>query len=522
MRQPLRAKGILRGQNTTVASLPAPLGGWNSRDGLAEMPPTDAVALDNWMPKTAFVEIRGGYTSHATGMTGTGQTLAPYNTMTGTYQLFCTTASGVFNVTSAGAVGASVAARTNGKHQQAIFGDGTNNYLILVNGVDQPLYYDGTTWTAVGTTGPLSLSGIPSTNEIIGVNVFKGRLFFIQRNSLSFWYATAGSASGLLNEFDLSSECKRGGYLVAMGTQSRDGGAGQDDAAVFLTSEGEVIVYEGTNPSSASSWSKVGSFFVGRPLGRRCVTQFGGDLVIVTENGTYPLSAALLESSIDYKAALSFKIETAFTAAARSYGANFGWEATIFPAQSAMIVNIPIAEGSEHEQYVMNTITKAWCRFTDWNAETFTVVNGTLYFASGTTVVKAWTGMSDGGANIEAYGKQAFNYFGARGAVKKVKLFRPTLIANGSNLTFSSDVDVDLADSELPAPAPYTAAAGAVWDSSLWDVGLWAAGLEVIKQWRTTGAWDGYCVAGKLKVVTNSLTIQWTASDFAYERGGIL
>ncbi len=521
MRQPLRRKGLQQGQNASIASIPPPLGGWNSRDGLAEMPPTHAVALDNWMPKTAFVEIRGGYTSHATGMTGTGQTLAPYNKLDGTSQLFCTTATGVFNVTSAGAVGASLAARTNGKHQQAMFGDGTDNWLILVNGVDKPLYYNGTTWTAVDNLSSPALTGLTST-EIIGVNVFKGRLFFIQKNSLSFWYLAAGAAGGALTEFDLSAECKRGGYLVAMGTQSRDGGSGQDDAAVFLTSEGEVIVYEGTNPSSASAWSKVGSFYVGRPLGRRSVTQFGGDLVIVTENGTYPLSAALLESSIDYKAALSFNIETAFTTAARSYGANFGWEATIFPAQSAMIVNIPIAEGSEHEQYVMNTITKAWCRFTDWNAETFTVVNGTLYFASGTTVVKAWTGMSDGGANIEAYGKQAFNYFGTKGAVKKVKLFRPTLIANGSSLTFSADVDVDFADSELPAPAPYTAAAGAVWDVSLWDVGQWAAGLEVIKQWKTTGAWDGYCVAGKLKVVTNSLTIQWTASDFAYERGGIL
>ena len=521
MRQPLRAKGSPRTQVTLVKSIPAPLGGWNSRDGLAEMDPTDAVTLDNWMPKTAFVEIRGGYASHATGMTGAGKTLAAYNSISGTNALFCLTDSGVYNVTSAGSVGPAVAVRTNGKHQHAMFGDGTNNWLILANGVDKPLYYDGTTWVAVDALSSPSLTGL-TTTDIIGVNVFKGRLFFIEKNSLSFWYLPAGSAGGALLEFNLSGECKRGGYLVAMGTQTRDGGSGQDDVLAFVTSEGEVIVYEGTNPSSASFWSKIGSFFVGRPLGRRCITQFGGDLILITENGTYPLAAALQSASVDYKLALSFKIENSFTTSARLYSANFGWEATIFPSHSAMIVNIPVVENGEHEQYVMNTITKAWCRFTDWNAETFAVMSGELYFSTGTKVVKAWTGMIDGTDNIEAYGKQAFNYFGSQGAVKQFKLFRPTLITNGAALTFLTDVDVDFADAEMGTPTAYSTTAGAVWDTSLWDASYWAAGLEVIKQWTTPGEWDGFCVAGKVKVATNLLTVQWTASDFVYERGGVL
>ena len=31
----------------TTASIPAPLGGWNARDSLAEMSPTDAVQMTN-------------------------------------------------------------------------------------------------------------------------------------------------------------------------------------------------------------------------------------------------------------------------------------------------------------------------------------------------------------------------------------------------------------------------------------------------------------------------------------------
>ena len=45
----------------------------------------------------------------------------------------------------------------------------------------------------------------------------------------------------------------------------------------------------------------------------------------------------------------------------------------------------PILPGTQrrHEQYVMNTITKAWCRFTEWSAEDFAVFNGELYFCAG-------------------------------------------------------------------------------------------------------------------------------------------
>lgn len=510
----------LQTQTASVVSFPAPVGGWNARDALASMRPTDAVVLDNFMPQTSYCEIRGGYSSHATGMTGTGETLAVYNVLTGSNKMFCATASGVYNVSSAGAVGASVASRTDGRHQKVMFGDGSSNYLILVNGVDKPLYYDGTNWIAVDAASSPALTGL-TTTSIIGVNVFKGRLFFIQKSSLSFWYLTAGAAGGALTEFDLSGEAKLGGYLMAMGTWTRDAGDGQDDVAVFVTSEGEAIVYQGNNPSDATAWSKVGSFYLGKPLGRRCIQQYGGDLVIITENGTYPLSAALQSASIDYKLALSFKIERAFTDAARQYGSNFGWEAQIYPAQNALIVNVPIVEGSTHEQYVMNTITKAWCRFTDWDAETFAVFNGELYFATGTSVVKAWTGQIDGTANIEAYGKQAFSYFGSMGQQKRFKMFRPVLAVNGP-LSFLTDIDVDFQDTPITGSATYTVTSGGQWDVGLWDQAFWAAGLEVVKQWTSPDEWQGYCASGKIKIATNSLMVQWVSSDMVYERGGIL
>ena len=183
MRAPKR-NNRSRVQTSSVASIPAPIGGWNARDALADMKPKDAVALENWFPRTAYVEGRGGYTSHATGLTGNGKTLASHNALNGTSKFFAFTDSGIYDVSSAGAVGASGLARTNGKHQCVNFGDGTYNYLIGCNGVDGPAYYDGSSWLEVTDITSPALTGVPTT-DLIAPIVFKGRLIFIQKDRKS-------------------------------------------------------------------------------------------------------------------------------------------------------------------------------------------------------------------------------------------------------------------------------------------------------------------------------------------------
>jgi hypothetical protein len=520
MRLALRNRANVRQQIAETKSIPAPVAGWNSRDALQAMKINEAVWLDNWFPAGAWCELRGGHSSHATGMTGIGKTLATYNNINGTNQMFCTTQSGTYNVSSAGAVGASLAARTSGKHQYINFGDGTSNWLIMVNGVDKPLYYDGATWTAVDAVSTPALTGL-TTTDIIHVFASKGRLFFIQRNSLSFWYLTAGAAGGALTEFDLSGVATMGGYLMAGETWTIDAGDGPDDRVVFVTSEGEALVYAGTNPNSATTWALVGRYVIGRPLGRRCIEKYGGDLLILNENGAFPMSAAVQSATIDYKMALSFKIEPTFNESARLYGDNFGWCAELLPERSALIINVPVAEDGIHYQYVMNTITKAWCRFIGWNAEDFVNFNKELYFVKGGVVYKAWSGQSDIGANIEAYGKTAFNYFSSPNQQKRFTMFRPVLSVNG-DISFKTDYDVDFADDPIIGTATYNVANNSLWDAAIWDTSLWGAGPEIVRKWTSPSGGIGYCASAKIKIATNSLQIKWFSNDIVFERGGVL
>ena len=155
MRKPAKNRNPIKQQTSTVFSISAPTGGWNARDSLANMAPNDAIRLKNWFPTTTDCELRGGNTSHATGVTGTVESLMTYNAMSGTNEMYAADSNDIWDVTSAGAATAKSATVTNGRFQHINFGDGTNNYLIMVNGVDAPIYYNGTTFlTITGATSP--------------------------------------------------------------------------------------------------------------------------------------------------------------------------------------------------------------------------------------------------------------------------------------------------------------------------------------------------------------------------------
>lgn len=527
MRQALRVKSP-RGQTVQVTSYPAPVGGWNARDSLANMAPTDAVELKNWFPEATRCVLRDGQSDYATGITGTVETLAVYNPPSGSEKMFAIDSNDVWDVTSSGAATDSSAVGnptvTNGRWQWVNFGDSSNNYLIMVNGVDAPIYWNGTAWVTITGVSSPALTGVTLTS-LIHVNEYKGRLIFIEKNSMSFWYLPAGSAGGTLKEFDLTPYASEGGYLMWAATWSFDAGDGPDDAIAFMTSEGQIIIYRGTDPSTASEWVLTGVYHVGHPIGRRSFVNYGGDVVVITQDGAFPLSKALQSAAINSEDALTDKIQDAFAEATRDYGTNFGWDATLYAKESALVFNIPIKEGGRSKQYVMNTITGAWCEFDSWNAECFVEYNKDIYYGSleaGAGVVrKAWSGNSDDGTNITAIGRTAFSYFGNMSQQKRFNFFRPMLRISGS-LQFATSMDVDFSKEPITGTSTYTSEESTVWDTAVWDQDGWGGNDDIVRQWSSPVVNVGYCASGAIKFEVKGIKVQWMSSDFVYEKGGIL
>lgn len=519
MRSPILRRASALGVMTSAThTAKAPINGWNTRDSIADMKPGDALRMENWWPDASTVSLRKGAAYHATGLGAKAETLLGYSGQSSA-KLFAATGSGLYDVSSAGAVGASLLTLNSGQLLHKNFAVLGGTYLVAVNGVDKMMQFDGTSWQFIdGTTTP-SVTGL-ATTELAHVEVFKERLWFVEKDSMSAWYLPTKQVGGALTEFPLGQLFSRGGHLVAMGTWTIDSGSGVDDYAVFVTSEGEVGVYQGTDPASASTFQLVGVYYIAPPIGRKCFTKYGGDLLLLTTSGLFPLSKALLSSGLDNKVAVSDRIAPTFSQAAAAYGAIPGWEAIVIPFEDMLLVNVPTIEGYSSNQLVMNTITQSWALLTGWQAFCWEVWQGKAYFGGDGFVAQALAGNDDFGANIVGKVRTAFDYFGSQ-KIKHLKMLRPIISSNGG---FSIDfgVDVDFEDIDRTTTLAVASAATFEWDAASWDGALWAADETVQRQWRTVACKEGFCLSLRLHVAAKGVIVRWNATDFLYQRGGVI
>lgn len=506
-------------------TIPAPVGGLNARDALAAMPQSDAVILDNFFPGTTSVDLRNGYEAWSTGYPAAVESLMTYNGPTGS-KLFAASGTAFYDATVQGAVGAAVVSGlSNARWQHTNMGTPGGQFLYCVNGADYAELYNGTAWAQVTDTSTISITGV-DTRNLIHVNQYANRLFFVEKNSCRAWYLPVNSVGGAAASLDFSPLFSLGGYLMAMATWTVDNAGGMEEYAVFVSSEGEIVVYTGTDPSTAANWVKAGRFRIGRPIGRRCYVRMGSDLLLITADGFVPLSRALLTERAQTNA-VSDKIVNLVTNDVSSYGDHFGWQASLYPIGNKLFVNVPQVEGKVQYQYVMNTITGAWCRFTGWNANAFGMMGDSLFFgsnlgagANSAFVARCDTGYSDGGAYIFGEAKGAFQYFGALGYQKQVTMARPLLQTSG-NMQIAFAMDMDFNDAFPTTMPTFTGTAGTKWNSAKWNTFPWGGNPGIKKDWQgVTGIGDAG--AFHMRVVNNKSALKWQAVQYVYRLGRVL
>jgi len=416
----------------------------------------------------------------------------------------------------------------------------TDNRVVISGATEAP--YNGTfritvtgsttfTYTmASSTTSPatgtpiysvLGISGI-NNNQFVHVNSLQERIYFVEKDSLDFWYLPVNALGGAASQFPLGSIARSGGYLQAMGTWTLDAGYGVDDLGAFVTSMGEVIVYKGTDPSDPNAWSLVGVWQMGQTFARRCFFKYAGDLLLLTQDGLVPMSASLQSSRLDPRVNLTDKIFYAVSQAADLYYTQFGWQINYFAPFNMLILNIPVSDGIE--QFVMHTITKSWGRFTDIQAYCWEVSGPEgMFFGSNGYVGKFYDGFSDAGNNIVANAQQAYSYFDSRGTLKRFTMVRPILQTDNTvpNVLCGISTDFDTVNLSNEITFNPSLASVGIWNTSTWDNANWGAGLTVSKVWQgVTGI--GYAGSVNLSVASQGVDFHWASTDYVMERGGVL
>ena len=512
MRNPAPKNGKQRKALTRIQK--APTKDWNTLDSIADMPPEYAVVMDNFMPYSSNVVLRAGSTSWATGITGRVETLVCYNKATSS-KLFAAITDKIYDVTANGAVGAAVVSgKTNGRWQHTNFATPAGQYMYLVNGADDPLLYDGTTWTPINGASTPAITGV-TTNKFINVSVHQNKVWFIEKDSLRVWYLPSASIAGAASQLDLSALFPRGGYLMAMTGWTIDSGTGVDDLAVFITSEGEAAVYRGSDPSSSTTWALQGIYALGVPLSRRCFTKFASDVLYISQDGFNLISSALASTRVYLHSSVTDKIQPSIAGAIDAYTTNYGWESVLSFSQNSVIFNIPVTGGSH--QYVLNTMTKGWWRCTGWDAACFEVLGNDLYFGTTNGVYKAFTGTSDNGVTITGKCLPAFSDMGNQN-LKQFVMARPIISTDSNNLGVLLSLNVDYSTDEPTGNPTFTTGTASTWDGATWDSGTWAGNLSIKKDWQTVGG-VGTTASMYLKTGTSNSAIQWSATEFVYKTG---
>ena len=664
-----------------TASVTAPIGGWNARDSIAQMPPTDAVTLTNLYPTPTDVTLRNGYTRYSQLTTSTGVKTISSITYSGTTATLTTATahglstgdrvsisgttpadySGVFKITvtsttkftytmlttpsgNATVVGAytigittaintlmnyagvssqqifaaagtgiydcdtptaaKVFSITNDKFQYVNFSNTSGDYIVACNGVDAVTVFDGTSWftmattttaatisgisrtspsnvatvttatahglvtgnrvtitassessflgahvitvtspttytfvssattTVVGATGTYTVLGIIGgtsggttytidSKNFVHVNLFKNRLYFTEKNTMKVWYMPVSSLGGSALPLDFGGIAKNGGFLQGMATWTIDAGQGADDYAVFASNMGEVIVYNGTDPSDATTWALKGVWQLGYIFSRRFFHKFAGDILLLTQDGLVPLASALQSSRLDPRVNITDKIYYEISKEADAYSSQFGWQCIYYAKPNMLLINIPNPSGTE--QYVMHTISKAWCNFTGINTTVFELHNDDLYFGGAGFVGKFWDGYADDDQPISATCQQAYSYFDLPGQQKRFTMVRPTFLVDAGAPGVYAGINTDFQTQNNLGQVSFQSVPTTVglWDVATWDSSNWAGNLIVYRNWQgVTGL--GYAAGINMNIVSQGIDVHWVSTDYVMERGTVL
>lgn len=499
-----------RARGTRVETFPAPSKGWVQSGNVVTAGKDQAEVLDNIWPTAQGARLRGGCVSYA-DCQETITRLFTYESGSASVMF----AAGVSDIFDTIAPTVSVlSGLTSGDWSTTQISTPGGVFVVIANGADLVRSFDGASWSTP------TINNV-SSNVLNQVWLFKERLFFVEENSQSAWYLPVQSIAGDAIELNLGSVFRKGGKLLFGANWSLDSGSGLDDVCLFVSDQGEIAVYEGTNPSSASTWSLVGVYDVGKPVDKHAYFKAGGDLAILTEDGIIPASEALRKDRAALSAtAITYPIEDAWKEAVANGAGARPITATLWQAQTLLMVSTPEKSNGLPVAFTANARTGAWARTTGWDIQCSVVFGDRMYFADAAGVIyNADSGGTDNGQQYTAiYVPKFSNSPNWRSCHSVGMTYRAP-----NELDFDLDAHGDYQVSDLTTPTPATTSSGDLWGTGVWGTFVWGSALETstYNSWQF-GPAEGYALAPSLTITSNqvaAIPFEILTTRIRYESG---
>lgn len=268
--------------------------------------------------------------------------------------------------------------------------DHISNHLVMAC-TTGAWYFDGTTVTPSNwNNAPATFGGVVAHNE---------RLFYWEQDSLDFYYAPVGAITGDLTLFPLSRLGSLRGKIVNMSSWTVDAGHGVNDVLVIVTSQGDVIVYEGIDPGDALDWRMSGIYNIGSIIrSKKPTCKVGADLLIQTYGGIVSMTRAIRGAELALSDTFTEKVDEEYLS---DFFDNFGiWQTVLDPKGKFVLVNSEALSGEIH-QYVKCLSNGAWVRWSGIEAADWCALGSELYFITKVGgVYRFGVGDTDDGADI--------------------------------------------------------------------------------------------------------------------------
>jgi hypothetical protein len=368
---------------------------------------------------------------------------------------------------------------TSGHGSSCVMVTSAGHFLVYCDESNGAYVYTEST----GTWAQAAITGV-DPGDLVHVCAWKNRLWFTERGTGKGWYLAVNAVGGAATSHNFGARFQAGGELRALASWTYDGGAGIDDSLVAVSSGGDVVVYQGTDPSSASAFGLRGVWSAGAvPAGRRILSAFGGDLVVMTTAGLVPMSKLVLGSvQGDASQYATAKIANLWNKLMLNRSSALGWQMVLHPQDATLIVIAPVAAGQDSEQLAMSLHTKGWSRYRDLHmGNCAATYEGTVYFGTADGRVCVMDGYVDGVTLADPSSYEAINWalltsFQNLGTAKKKRLHwvKTTFLSDSAPPNYSIEARYDWNTSEVANAPSSPSAGGSTWDSAIWDSATWA------------------------------------------------
>lgn len=473
----------------------APASGWVQSGNLISAKSDQAEVLDNFIVTAQGARLRGG--KQSIGDLGAAA-VRLFTFQSGTNEvLLGSTSADIFDVNDI-AGGTLKTGTTSGDWSTTQISTAGGQFLVGVNGADTGFTYNGTTFS------DLALTGV-SEDALSQTWLFKERVFFVEKDTQSAWYLPVKSIGGTVVELDLGSIFRRGGNLLFGATWSLDSGAGLDDVCLFFSDVGEIAVFEGTDPSSASTWALVGVYDIGKPVNKHAFFKAGGDLAVITQDGIVPVSAAVRKDRAALQLdAISYPIEDAWKGAILNSSASFPVSATLWQSGTLLLVGTGQTVGGKAVSFAANARTGGWSRITGWDVQCSAVYDDRLYFGSenGNVYLADSTGTDDGDQYTGVYVPK-FKYADQMNSVNSVGVTYKSTQRLDFDLLAFADYNV----TEITPPSVSSFEEYDVWGTGVWGTFVWGSSTDIdtFTAWQSAFA-NGYATAPGVAITSNQTT----------------